>query len=355
LGIKHMHDRRILHRDLKSENVFLTRNGVIKIGDFGVAKCLEYTLQKAVSYIGTPYYLSPEIVLGLDYSFASDIWSLGVILYELCCLNLPFEGRNIGELNQNIIRGAYKAIPTCYSSDLACLVKNLLSVKEEKRFRVHDILNLPFIHKRILEFLSEMEYNDEFSHTVLHNYNPVTAGLIDGRFSISSSAGESNNANDEEIVEKELSNFNKTMKSVGPKCDEEKKEYENVHKILSELSDVHKQYANVKSEEIDLISLKLKDMEINICNDNPVKTEDVKKDIESLIGKDMFEKVFKILEYNVPNDTIIFENSKISKILKEQLKTDEKTLTTILGLVPDIFSILIQDRIRVEASKNSNK
>ena len=141
LGIKFLHDRKILHRDLKTENIFLTKNQIIKLGDFGVAKCLDYTLEKASSHVGSPYYISPEILNGEEYSYPTDIWSLGVILYELCCLKKPFEGRNIGELNANIIRGKYIDIKTDYSKDLKCLVNNLLNKNQEQRMRINDILS----------------------------------------------------------------------------------------------------------------------------------------------------------------------------------------------------------------------
>lgn len=62
LGMKHIHDRKIIHRDLKGQNVFLTKKGIVQIGDFGIAKVLSQTLAKARTCVGTPYYLSPEIV-----------------------------------------------------------------------------------------------------------------------------------------------------------------------------------------------------------------------------------------------------------------------------------------------------
>ena len=62
LGMKHIHDRKVIHRDLKGQNIFLTKSGFVKIGDLGIAKVLSQTLQKARTCVGTPYYLSPEIV-----------------------------------------------------------------------------------------------------------------------------------------------------------------------------------------------------------------------------------------------------------------------------------------------------
>lgn len=86
LAMKHCHDRKILHRDLKAGNIFLTKSGIVKLGDFGIAKVLSNTVEKAVTIVGTPYYLSPEIIQNSPYSFKSDIWSLGVLLYEMIAL-----------------------------------------------------------------------------------------------------------------------------------------------------------------------------------------------------------------------------------------------------------------------------
>ena len=94
LAIKHIHDRKILHRDIKSQNIFLTKHGLAKLGDFGISRCLNFTLDKVSTVVGTPYYLSPEIVQNKPYSFKSDIWSLGVILYEMCASNGIFKASN---------------------------------------------------------------------------------------------------------------------------------------------------------------------------------------------------------------------------------------------------------------------
>jgi NIMA (never in mitosis gene a)-related kinase len=84
LGMKHIHDRKIIHRDLKGLNIFLTKKGIVKIGDFGISKVLASTMAKAKTCVGTPYYLSPEVVQSNLYSYSTDVWSMGVMLYELC-------------------------------------------------------------------------------------------------------------------------------------------------------------------------------------------------------------------------------------------------------------------------------
>jgi NIMA (never in mitosis gene a)-related kinase len=95
LALKHVHDKKILHRDLKSQNLFLTKRGILKLGDFGIARVLSNTKSKAKTVVGTPYYLSPEIIRSEGYNFKSDIWSLGVLLYEMAALQPPFNAQSL--------------------------------------------------------------------------------------------------------------------------------------------------------------------------------------------------------------------------------------------------------------------
>jgi len=145
LAIKHCHDRKILHRDLKSQNIFLTSKNTAKLGDFGIAKVLRHTLDKARTIVGTPYYISPEIIQNKPYSFASDIWSLGVILYELCALKPPFDANSISGLGIKIVKGMYNPIPGVFSKELKAMVAQLLSVDASKRPNINIILSNPFI------------------------------------------------------------------------------------------------------------------------------------------------------------------------------------------------------------------
>mmetsp|Transcript_33207 Transcript_33207/g.32623 ORF Transcript_33207/g.32623 Transcript_33207/m.32623 type:complete len:123 (+) Transcript_33207:655-1023(+) len=86
LGVQLMHSKRILHRDLKSQNLFLTKDGVLKIGDFGIAKELETIKKLTETNVGTPYFMSPEVVRGEPYGEKADVWAIGVILYEMTFL-----------------------------------------------------------------------------------------------------------------------------------------------------------------------------------------------------------------------------------------------------------------------------
>ena len=170
LAIKHIHDRKILHRDIKSQNIFLMKNGQVKLGDFGIAKCLNQTIDKAKTYVGTPYYLSPEIINSQPYDFKSDIWSLGVLLYEMCALKMPFDASNLPQLYIKIINCNYPPLNNYYSNDLKKLVKSMLNETSLKRPNIGEILNYRIIQPRIKKFLNDTEYEAEFSHTVLHNF-----------------------------------------------------------------------------------------------------------------------------------------------------------------------------------------
>lgn len=168
LALKHVHDRKILHRDIKCQNIFLTKKGVVKMGDFGIAKILDHTTQLSKTAIGTPYYLSPEICQGKAYNMKSDIWSLGCVLYELCSLQHAFDSKCMNGLIMAILRSKQNPIPYTYSQNLRSLVDKLLQKDPRKRPSINQILRLDFIQSRIEHFLSETQKKFEFCHTVFH-------------------------------------------------------------------------------------------------------------------------------------------------------------------------------------------
>eukprot|EP00435_Cladocopium_sp_Y103_P060534 s561_g22.t1 len=109
IAVAHVHSNRVLHRDLKPSNVMLTSDGLVKLGDFGVAKVLAgTTVMDNMTCVGSPTYMAPEIVSGDPYGAACDVWSLGVILYEMASFQRPFEGRSLGELVMRISSGQFK-------------------------------------------------------------------------------------------------------------------------------------------------------------------------------------------------------------------------------------------------------
>lgn len=151
IGLYHMHASCVLHRDLKTLNIFLTKENKIKIGDLGVAKILEnMETDFATSKVGTPYYLSPEVCEDRPYNSKSDIWSLGCMLYEMCTLKHPFEARNQAALLLKIIKGKYEGIPRIYSRQLGEIVHSCLVKDFKKRPSVKSILLLEVVQSKAL-------------------------------------------------------------------------------------------------------------------------------------------------------------------------------------------------------------
>lgn len=155
LAIKHIHERHILHRDLKTQNIFLTSTGHVKVGDFGIARVLQSTYDCAQTAIGTPYYLSPEICQEKPYNQKSDIWSLGCMLYEMTSLKHAFDAKNIKGLVLKILRGSYPPIPEVYGPDLKGLIDDLLQRIPQQRPSAKKVLRKDVLMRRAERFMAE--------------------------------------------------------------------------------------------------------------------------------------------------------------------------------------------------------
>jgi len=146
-GLKYLHDNKIMHRDLKCANIFLTKNGILKLGDLNVSCITKMGMAKTQT--GTPYYCSPEIWNDRQYDYKSDIWSVGCILYELCQLHPPFRGTSLRELGRNVNKGHYLPISNYYSNDLRQMISFMLIVDPNKRKSTDELLMHPILQKRI--------------------------------------------------------------------------------------------------------------------------------------------------------------------------------------------------------------
>ena len=149
LAIDEIHSRNIMHRDLKPANIFFLNpehgkydssspfRMVVKVGDFGLSKVLEYRSQICLSSCGTPAYMAPEVYARRGYTNKADIWSLGCILYELCTLNIPFPVQSRAPIRST------------YSRDLRNLVDWMLENKPERRPTIKEVLSTPIISKHV--------------------------------------------------------------------------------------------------------------------------------------------------------------------------------------------------------------
>ncbi|KAL4904614.1 G2-specific protein kinase nimA [Aspergillus multicolor] len=134
----------ILHRDLKPENIFLGSDNTVKLGDFGLSK-LMHSHDFASTYVGTPFYMSPEICAAEKYTLRSDIWAVGCIMYELCQREPPFNARTHIQLVQKIREGKFAPLPDFYSSELKNVIASCLRVNPDHRPDTASLINTPVI------------------------------------------------------------------------------------------------------------------------------------------------------------------------------------------------------------------
>ncbi|XP_030829270.1 serine/threonine-protein kinase Nek4 isoform X2 [Strongylocentrotus purpuratus] len=153
MALQYMHERNILHRDLKTQNIFLTKSKIIKVGDLGIARVLEGNNDMATTLIGTPYYMSPELFSNRPYNHKSDVWALGCCVYEMTTLKHAFNAKDMNSLVYKILRGKMPAMPQQYSIELVELIKATLNQSPEKRPSVSRVLRNPYIKKHIAIFL----------------------------------------------------------------------------------------------------------------------------------------------------------------------------------------------------------
>ena len=131
-GVRHLHTHGIVHRDIKSLNIVLSE-GVPKICDLGISRFRSDDTIFMQSFCGTPAYLSPEMVATQPYTEKTDVWALGVLLYELAALRLPFLGQSIVDISNQITRGEFPPLPEHYSPALSALVGEMLQLDADRR------------------------------------------------------------------------------------------------------------------------------------------------------------------------------------------------------------------------------
>ena len=172
-GLKALHDKKIMQRDIKSANIFLVKDKhQCKIGDMNVSKVIKEKVLRTQT--GTPYYASPEVWKDEPYSYKSDLWSIGCVIYELCALRPPFKGKDLDELYGNVCKGNLERISHIYSDDLWKMILMLLQVDVKKRVDCNEFLDSKLIMKKI----KEMKENNSECKDLEINKNSFSGTLL---------------------------------------------------------------------------------------------------------------------------------------------------------------------------------
>ncbi|KAJ8280650.1 hypothetical protein GJAV_G00057340 [Gymnothorax javanicus] len=216
-GAKHIHDKHVLHRDLKSKNIFLTGNGTVKLGDFGSACALNSSKAYAYSYVGTPYYVSPEIWDNKPYNNKSDVWSLGCVLYELCTLHHPFQARSWKSLILKVCRGAYPPLPSHLPYELHYLIKHMFRTNPRDRPSINTILSSHRVSRLLRKHLPHQQLQREAPNRWKQEEGERVAMLLGQRSLIqTSSVGESVAGSMQEALRRNEQECPRTKWAQGP-------------------------------------------------------------------------------------------------------------------------------------------
>ena len=315
-GLKALHDLNILHRDLKSANIFLFSDGSAKIGDLNVSK----VVNKGLGYTqtGTPYYASPEVWKDQPYDIKSDIWSLGCVTFEMLALRPPFRAENMDKLYNKVIKGQYGKISDRYSDDIKEIIKLLLKVNPKERPNCTQILNHDIIKKRLDFFQVQSGFDDELDTNdegVLLKTIKVPKNII---FLTEKLPVANYDDNNNEHNNKYIKNNNKEEDKKDNDINETKEEIKNTKKENTFPSNI---LPNIK---FNFAEQNNQQKEINKFNDNNLElfTNNDKKENIKEINNDIINDETKIIDRKIKlND----ENNFDKKITEKEMKK-EKTI-----------------------------
>jgi serine/threonine protein kinase len=177
------HRMRILHRDLKTSNIFLHGpSKVVKLADFGIARVLQSEGSLASTVIGTPYYMSPELVNNESYSYKSDVWALGCVLYEMATLKHAFDAGNMCALVLSILRGKYTPLSqNQYSMRLGALIDSMLQLEPSRRPTMEEVLTTEFVQEALVLAIQNEEGVGRLHVARAHNALAAVPDVIDNK------------------------------------------------------------------------------------------------------------------------------------------------------------------------------
>ncbi|EGD83087.1 NEK protein kinase [Salpingoeca rosetta] len=132
-AVEYVHSHNIIHRDIKPTNCFLELDqDIVKLGDFGLSQHIPWYHPRSTGFVGTPYYMSPDVLNGLDYTAKADVWSLAVLLYEMLTLHRPFRAENLDQLKAKVRKREFNPLSSKYASAEVRHLFNIMLVNDEQ-------------------------------------------------------------------------------------------------------------------------------------------------------------------------------------------------------------------------------
>ena len=374
LGLNYLHQKKILHRDIKTKNIFIKNNLTVKIGDFGIAKILNSTSSYAHTFIGTPYYISPELCKDQPYNDKSDVWSLGCVLYELCTLNHPFEGGTQVEIYEKIMTQKFKAISNEYSNELKRMVDLLLEKDERKRPKMKEILKMKCVMDRAKKYNIEINLSEndtieeeEKEKNEMGNKYGNKISIKNNSYNVNMNININNNYKDIITVNKNSGKKEKSPNNYSNKSKKSKIEYENKEiknnkiKIDNILKNNHLK-KNIKNKS----SLnKQTNIILNHNNNNKNKIlqnnnsnqqeEEIKiNSIHQIQNINKFKEIINIEKLNNNNKIKFSPPNELNNIKIKENKFKIKTKKTGTNIQPQKIIHKITDDLSLSFKTNTN-
>jgi len=263
LALQYLHKKKIIHRNIKSNNIFLMKSGIVKLGIFHISKSLKRVEKKMAQSI---YYLPPEILSNKPYNVKSDIWALGILLYELLTFKMPFNDQSLPKLSIKINKGEYAPPSSEYSSEIRDLLKKCLTTNPDIRPSIDEILNLPLIKNRINNKLNEVQYEQDLSTIMIKKYK------------------------DKKKEGKEVLHQDKTAKEPDKKENPEKKIMNDKNKLAKHFKIIKAGSTNISTPiSLSKINFLMKRKDPNFQKDKKYKEEEIGKILDARGYKDLLD------------------------------------------------------------------